>query len=607
MTGLGLATSWQGLAEIEPADSPRLTAASEVNLAQLAFGGPGTALAMVSAAGLWSFRSPAGDSWSFFFGDPGDTPLLGDWNRDGIDTVAMYRRSNGFVYLRNLNATGVADQSFFFGLSNDIPLAGDWDGDGLDTFAIYRPSQGRLYLRDTLGTGFADRAVYFGVPGDVPFAGDFDGDGVDTVGLYRAASGFAYLTNDLAKPVAPTSTSFYYGNPGDQILAGDWDDDGDETVGIFRPSNATFYLSNRNQQGVADVQIATGGGTGVPVAGRFLAGLPPLPPLKLEKLPHPFTKPVFLNAPAGDSRLFVVEQGGWIRVVADGRLLTQNFLDVSFLVSTGAEQGLLGLAFHPSYASNGRFFVDYTDIAGDTQVIEYRVSADANRADPVPVKTLLTVNQPASNHNGGMLQFGPDGKLYLSLGDGGGSAARANAQNPASLLGSIVSIDVDTGANQVWAKGLRNPWRFDFDPPTNTIFIGDVGERTVEEVNAAPAAAGNNFGWPIREGSGCFGSTRCQLQGLVPPVTEYYRADGCTVIGGFAYRGTAIPSLAGTFLYSDFCGGFLRGVRAWQSGWIDLSWPAIQVTGSPSSFGEDGHGELYLTTLDGSVYRIVPG
>lgn len=227
------------------------------------------------ASGQWHLRYGNGTVDSFYYGIPGDTPVMGDWDCNGIDTVAMYRESAGFMYLRNTNDFGVAGTSYFFGAPGDLPIAGDWNGDGCDTVSIYRPSEGKVYVINNLGTAFAEFSYYFGQPGDRPFAGDFDDDGTDTVGLYRQSSGFVYFTN--ATPgdngVAPTDNSFFYGNPGDRILAGDWDGDGDDSVGIYRPSGHTFYLSLENQLGNADIVLDFGEGTWLPTAGEF--GPPP--------------------------------------------------------------------------------------------------------------------------------------------------------------------------------------------------------------------------------------------------------------------------------------------------------------------------------------------
>ena len=218
--------------------------------------------------GQWHLRTADGVS-SFYFGVPGDTPLMGDWDCDGIDTVAMYRESNGFVYYRNSNDFGVADGSFFFGIPGDIPIAGDWNGDGCDTFGIYR--DGKVFYRNSLSTGFAALAYWFGTPGDIPFAGDFNGNGWDTVGLYRPSTGFVYYTNAYPahESVAPTRDSFFFGVPSDRVIAGDWNGDGFETVGLFRSSDEQFYLRNSNSTGPADITIDFGRSGWLPAAGDF--------------------------------------------------------------------------------------------------------------------------------------------------------------------------------------------------------------------------------------------------------------------------------------------------------------------------------------------------
>ena len=214
--------------------------------------------------GEWHLRNPDGSTISFFYGLPGDVPMLGDWDCDGVDTVGMYRPSNGFVYIRNTNDLGVADFDFFYGEASDIPLVGDWNGDGCDTLAIYRG--GEVFVRNELGTGFADYSFFFGDPGDRPFSGDFDNDGVTTVGLYRERTGLAYFTNVNESGVAEFEC--FYGNPADQIVAGDWDGFGGASVGIFRASDGQFYLSQRNELRQADRVFAYGDPSWIPVAGH---------------------------------------------------------------------------------------------------------------------------------------------------------------------------------------------------------------------------------------------------------------------------------------------------------------------------------------------------
>lgn len=336
--------------------------------------------------------------------------------------------------------------------------------------------------------------------------------------------------------------------------------------------------------------------------------------------------PVHLTAPRGDSRLFVVEQPGRIRISESGSLRATPFLDIADRVLDGGERGLLSLAFHPNYASNRFFYVNYTDNNGDTRVERYTTTSDPNVADPNSAELVLFVDQPFANHNGGLVTFGPDGMLYIGMGDGGsGGDPLGHGQNRGTLLGDLLRIDVDRGSpyaippdnpfvnvsgarGEIWAYGLRNPWRFMFDREAGMLYIADVGQNRWEEVNAVPSsAAGLNYGWNIMEGGECFGTMSCNRTGLTLPVLTY-RLDGgtCAVIGGFVYRGTRIPGLRGHYLYSDFCGGWLRsfrlvngraeGQREWNVG--DL--------GRVTSFGEDSSGELYILSINGRVYRLIP-
>jgi glucose/arabinose dehydrogenase len=309
--------------------------------------------------------------------------------------------------------------------------------------------------------------------------------------------------------------------------------------------------------------------------------------------------------------------------VEGGQLRAEPFLDVSAKISTGGERGLLGLAFHPRYATNGLFYVNYTDAAGNTRVERYRVSADRNRADPASASLVLAVAQPFANHNGGMLAFGPDGMLYVGMGDGGsGGDPQGNGQNLATLLGKLLRLDVDAGtpyaipagnpyANQanargeIWASGLRNPWRFSFDQTDRRLYIADVGQSALEEVNSAPAdAAGLNYGWRIMEGTSCFGPAACQRTGLRLPSIEYGRSDGCSITGGYAYRGS-ITALRGHYFYSDYCRGWLRSARIAADGTVsDQRLWDVGPLGQVLSFGQDASGELYVLSADGRVYRI---
>ena len=357
-------------------------------------------------------------------------------------------------------------------------------------------------------------------------------------------------------------------------------------------------------------------------------------PIELELVAQGLDQPVFVTAaPGDDRRLFVVEQGGFVRVVRDGDLLAEPFLDLTGLVLSGGERGLLGLAFHPAYTFNGWFFVNYTDTAGDTRIVRFTASQDRDRADPGSGLEILSVDQPQPNHNGGMLAFGPgDGRLYIGLGDGGGAGDPGNhGQNPGTLLGSMLRIDVEQSRPseryripagnpfvgvqgvrpETWAFGLRNPWRFSFDVATGDLYIADVGQNAWEEVSVQPGstAGGQNYGWPVMEGNRCYRpAPGCNTTGLVRPVHTYGRDDGCAITGGYVYRGSAIPVLQGRYLFADLCGGWIRSFLLEGGVATDVRNHAAELDagGSIVSFGRDNRGELYVVTYDGDVFRIVP-
>jgi glucose/arabinose dehydrogenase len=340
------------------------------------------------------------------------------------------------------------------------------------------------------------------------------------------------------------------------------------------------------------------------------------------------------NAGDGSGRLFINEQAGKVRVItAGGALSPTPFVDLTSRIKSGGERGLLGLAFHPRFATNRRLFVDYTRARdGGTIVSELRASADGSRVDPSSERIILFVPQPFANHNGGQLAFGPDGYLYIGLGDGGsGGDPYGNGQNRNVLLGKILRIDVDgphaagkaygippdnpyaaggfapgEARPEVWAYGLRNPWRFSFDRVTGELYIGDVGQNAWEEIDRQPLdpPGGANYGWNLMEGNHCFQSG-CDPTGLTMPIAEYSHQLGCSVTGGYVYRGTAQAALRGMYIFGDYCSGRLFTVHS-EDGAITTG--TVAESGlNISSFGEDEAGELYLVDLSGGgLYRLVP-
>ncbi len=352
-------------------------------------------------------------------------------------------------------------------------------------------------------------------------------------------------------------------------------------------------------------------------------------PVRAELVVTGAAAPVDIVAAPGDaSRLFVVEQGGRIRILRNGAFAATPFLDVASLIATGGERGLLGLAFHPQYATNGRFFVDYTRASdGATVIAAYRVStATLDRADPASAQVLLTIAQPFENHNGGALRFGPDGYLYIGMGDGGSANDPGNrAQDPNELLGKLLRIDVDGGTPyasppdnafvasglgrpEIFALGLRNPWRIGFDRVTGDLYIGDVGQDRAEEIDfpLRGAPAGANFGWRVVEGNRCTGlsGAKCPSPQYVAPILTYEHGPGCSVTGGVVYRGKRVPALYGRYLYGDYCSGqIFAAVRD-----ADGQWRAEQVLDADQrigTFGEDADGEVYWSDLaSGALYRM---
>ena len=379
---------------------------------------------------------------------------------------------------------------------------------------------------------------------------------------------------------------------------------------------------------VAGALALAGGTPALPAARAQGAGF------ELESVASGFNRRLYVTrAGDGSGRLFVVEQGGVIWVLQDGQRLETPFLDVSDRISPEAlgsgysERGLLGLAFHPDYAENGVFFINYTDRNGTSVTSRYRVSADdPNRADPASEEQLLLVEQPFANHNGGHLAFGPDGYLYLALGDGGSAGdPQNNAQNLGTLLGTILRLDVDADEGyaipednpfvadenarpEIWAWGLRNPWRFSFDRETGDLYIADVGQNEWEEVNFQPASSpgGENYGWNAYEASQIY-SGQQPAADPVMPIAEYSHSGtgGCSITGGYVYRGEALPALDGVYFYGDWCTGTIWSATAGEGGAWDAQ-VALESGRRISSFGEDEAGELYVVDYDGEILRFAP-
>lgn len=362
--------------------------------------------------------------------------------------------------------------------------------------------------------------------------------------------------------------------------------------------------------------------------------LPSADAFQLETVVGGLDNPLYVtHAGDGSGRLFVLEQSGRIWIVQDDILQNTPFIDLSNIVSQDilfgySERGLLGIAFHPNYEENGLFYVNYTDQEGTTRIVSYSVSADdPNLADPSSARELLSIGQPYPNHNGGHMDFGPDGYLYISVGDGGLRDDPLNAgQDPATLLGTILRIDVDDFdfdrpygipsdnpftvnpnlALEVWSWGLRNVWRFSFDRATGDLYMGDVGQNQWEEINFQPADSpgGENYGWKAFEANLRYLGPD-PVTDVVMPVAYYDHSEGCSITGGYVYRGEAIPELQGAYLYSDYCSGNLWA--AYRNTDMEWEFGLVARTGrSVSSFGEDEAGELYLVDYSGSVLRFVP-
>lgn len=362
---------------------------------------------------------------------------------------------------------------------------------------------------------------------------------------------------------------------------------------------------------------------GVLICGSSAWGQSGSTPLQKTLVAQGFTNPVFMGSPPSDPRLFVVEQAGLIKIVKNGSVLPTPFLNITGLIQWSSESGLLGLAFHPNFASNGYFFVNYSRLGDNaTMIARYQISStNPDVANPASAKILFTVAQPFYNHNGGMLAFSPmDGLLYIGMGDGGSADDPMNvAQNPASLLGKMLRIDVNAAnpVPEIWASGLRNPWRWSFDRMNGDMYIADVGQYAREEIDFEPAGSpgGRNYGWRCMEGTMCKGLSGCTCFSptLTAPVHEYDHNDGnCCVIGGYCYRGAAIPDLRGTYFFSDYCSGRVWSLKMQNGVATQLQDRTVELLGAPMqynipSFGEDAQGEIYFADMGtGKIYRIEP-
>jgi glucose/arabinose dehydrogenase len=362
---------------------------------------------------------------------------------------------------------------------------------------------------------------------------------------------------------------------------------------------------------------STTGATGATSTTTTTTTTLPLSELSLElvEVARGFEQPVLALTPPGDARLLVVDQPGRIWLIDDDA--PEVFVDLRDEVVFGDEQGLLGLAFHPRFATNGRLFVNYTGAGGATRVAELQAAEDGGSADPDSLQVLLEIAQPARNHNGGMIAFGPDGMLWIATGDGGGSNDRFDqGQRPDTLLGGLLRIDVSVpgeysipvdnpfvdggGAPEVWSYGLRNPWRFTFDG--FLLIVADVGQNRYEEINRLPIqdSRGGNFGWPIFAGAECF-SGPCDTTGTIAPVVVYDHEEGCSVTGGYVYRGSQIRELEGHYFYGDYCSGWIRSLGPQGETW---EWIGADSSRAITSFGTTNHGDIYVVVASGSIYRL---
>ena len=546
--------------------------------------------------------------------------------------LQIYR--DGVLDGQGLGPTG--DMSYTDGRSTTYPndpflVLGAEKHDAGAAYPSYNGLIDEMMISDSLRYGGAF------TPPSGPYAPD-----TDTVALYHFDEGFGNTINDVSGAAGgPSQGLRMYGG----ITNGpEWTDDSPWFVPQPTPTPYQTPTPTATPSRTATPSLTPTAGT-TPILSSTstrtpTATLSPTPAnpgdlvsgLTFQSVAGGISQPVLVgHAGDGSGRLFVLERAGRIRIIsAAGSLLGTPFLDIVSLVGdSGSEQGLLGLAFHPTYESNGRFFVTYTDNSGSVVLARYSASSNPGIADPASGQILLTVPKPAANHNGGMVAFGPDGYLYLSVGDGGGAGDTANnAQNHTVLLGKILRLNVDGALpytipsdnpfvgdtdpavkREIWAYGLRNPWRFSFDRVRGDLFIGDVGQGAREEIDYEPASfsGGGNYGWRVMEGSLCYNpASGCDMSGKILPVAEYAHSGGnCSVTGGYLYRGPGSPALRGIYLYGDYCSGRIWG-SAQQTPGVWVSAEIVDTAFSISSFGEDESGEVYLTDYaGGSVVRII--
>lgn len=582
---------------------------------------------------------------------PADRPVAGD-NLQLDDPNDTDKRRGRFVARQDpaIDPTLTADPRL---TGATLRVSGNGDGDG-DTGAIVLPAAGWRGLGKPAGSKgyeFRDRAGIAGVRKVVLKSGEKGGSWA----LKASGPDWDYRI-EQPQQVITVSLSI-----GDDTYCAQFADFSRNAPPMVAAKNATRPVSCRPPfcgngllevgEGCDDGNAVTGDGCSATCelesAAALCEGITPVDVNDIHVeliLPRGqrFEHPVQVTAPPLDvHRLFVVEQDGTIRVIKDGVKLNDPFLDLSALVSCCGEQGLLGLAFHPRYAENGRFFVNYINRSGDTVIARYQRGSDADRADAASGKILLTIDQPFANHNGGQVAFGSDRYLYVGMGDGGDADDPVGySQNNDVLLGKMLRLDVDVetapyyrvppsnpraGAGAplglIWSKGLRNPWRFSFDRQTGDLYIGDVGQNVIEEIDWRPrsSSGGENYGWDIFEGRLCHepppGNSNCPApSGFVEPVVTYDHDGGrCSVTGGFVYRGCKLRNMRGRYFYSDYCASFIRSFVISGAVATDLrdhtasTRPNGSTIDNVSALGEDARGELYIVDhLDGEIYRVVP-